>query len=115
MRLFNFVEQYDAVRTPPYRLGQLAAFLVTDIPRRRADHAGHRMLLHVLRHVEPHHGTFVVKKKLSQRPRSFSFAYSGWTKEDERAYRPIQVLQAGAGPAHGVGDRFERLVLANHT
>jgi hypothetical protein len=36
MRLLDLVEQHDAVRTPADRLGQHAAFAITDIPGRRA-------------------------------------------------------------------------------
>ncbi len=36
------------------------------------------------------------------------------SQEDERADRPIAVLQAGARAANGVGDRLDRLVLVDH-
>ncbi len=41
---------------PPHRFGELAAFLVADIARRRADQAGDGVLLHELAHVDAHHG-----------------------------------------------------------
>ncbi len=38
--LFDFVEEHDGVGAAADLLGQLAAFLVADVARRGADHAG---------------------------------------------------------------------------
>src|SRR5439155_18331248 len=35
-------------------------------------------------------------------------------EEDERADRPVRVLDAGTGAEHGVGDRGHRVVLSHH-
>src|SRR6185437_987792 len=43
MRLFDFVQQYDGVRRTLDALGQLTAFLITDVSRRRADELGDGM------------------------------------------------------------------------
>ena len=43
------------VRLAAHRLGQVAALLVADIARRRADQARHRVLLHELGHVDADH------------------------------------------------------------
>ena len=51
MRLLDLVHQHDAVRMLGHRLGELAALVEADVARRRADQAGHRVPLHVLRHV----------------------------------------------------------------
>src|SRR5207248_6711184 len=45
MRLLDLVEQHDAVGTPADRLCQLAALVVADVARRRADEASDRVLL----------------------------------------------------------------------
>src|SRR5439155_7160395 len=39
---------------------------------------------------------------------------AGGAKEDERPGRPVRILQAGARPAHRVGDGGERLRLPHH-
>ncbi len=44
VRLLHLVEQHDAVRAPTHGLGQIAALLVADIARRRADQARDRVL-----------------------------------------------------------------------
>jgi hypothetical protein len=43
------------VRFTTNGFSELTALLVTDVARGRADEASHRMLLHVLAHVEPEH------------------------------------------------------------
>jgi hypothetical protein len=40
MRFFNLVQQDNGIGFPAHRLGEVAALLVADITRRRADQAG---------------------------------------------------------------------------
>ena len=48
VRLLDFVEQDDLIRSAPYRFGEDTAFLVADISRRSADHTRDGVFLHVL-------------------------------------------------------------------
>ena len=50
-------------------LGELAALVVADVARRRADEPGHGVLLHVLRHVHLDHRVLVAEQELRERPR----------------------------------------------
>src|SRR6185437_4211639 len=59
------------------------------------------------------HRVLVVEQKFGERARRFRLANAGWTEEDERPNWPIRVLQPGARAAHGVGDRADRLFLAD--
>ena len=52
MCFFDLVEQHDAVGMAADLLGQLPGLVVADIARGRADEAGHRVLFHVLAHVD---------------------------------------------------------------
>src|SRR3954453_14350905 len=52
MGFFDLIEQEHAVRAASDRLSQLSPFLIADVSRWRADHAGDRMLLHVFRHTQ---------------------------------------------------------------
>ena len=99
VRLLDLVEEDHAVRPPAHRLGELAALLVADVARRRADHPRHRVLLHVLRHVEPHHRALVVEEELGQGPRGLGLADAGGAEEDERAGRPVGITQTRPGSA----------------
>ena len=92
VRLLDLVEQDDLVGPPTDGLGELAALLVADVPGRRADEAAHRVLLHVLAHVDAGHGLLVVEEELGQRPRGLRLPDARGTQEDERC------RSAGAGP-----------------
>ena len=113
VRLLDLVEQHDGVRTAAHRLGQLAGLLVADVAGRRADHARHRVLLLVLRHVDAHHRLLVVEQELGERARQLGLADAGRTEEEEAAERTVGILQSGARAADGIRDRVDRLVLAD--
>ena len=97
----------------PHRLGELAALVVADVAGRRADEAGHRVLLHVLAHVDADHGPLVVEEELGQRPGQLGLADAGRPEEQERADRPVRVGEAGPAAADGVGDGVHGVVLAD--
>ena len=113
VRLLDLVEEDHAVRLAAHRLGQLAAFLVADVARRGADQPRDRVLLLILRHVDADHRALVVEQELRQRPRQLRLADAGRAEEDERADRPVGVLQPAAGADHRLGHRRHRLVLAD--
>ena len=55
----------------------------------------------------------VVEHELGERAGELRLADAGRAEEDERADRPVRVLQAGARAAERVRDRGDRLVLAD--
>jgi len=112
--LLDLVEEDDRVWPPAHGLGQLAALVVADVARGRADQAGHRVLLHVLRHVEAHERVLVVEQELGERSGELGLADAGRAHEEEGADRPAGVAEAGPGPADGVRHEEERFVLAHH-
>src|SRR3989442_1995067 len=114
VRLLDLVEQDDRIRPAPDRLGELATFLVADVSRRRADQPGDRVLLHVLRHVDPYERALVVEQELGQRLRRLRLPDTRRTEEDERAGRPIRILEPGARATYRVRDRRQRLPLPDH-
>jgi hypothetical protein len=61
------------------------------------------VLLHVLGHVELDEGVLVVEEELGQRLGQLGLPHTGRAEEDERAARPLGVLQAGPGPADRPG------------
>ena len=109
MRLLDFVEEHDRVGTAADLLGELAAFFVADVARRRADQARDRMLLHVFGHVDAQQGALVVEEKFGEGAGEFGFADAGWAEENERADGALGIAQSGAGAADGVGDALESL------
>ena len=101
------------VRLAAHGLGELAALVVADVARRRADEPRHGVLLHVLRHVDADHRVLVAEQELGERARQLGLADARRAEEDERAGRPLRVLQARARAADRLRDDLDRLVLAD--
>ena len=80
-------------------LGELAALLVPDVARGRADQLGDRVLLHVLGHVEAHQVALAAEQERGQAARHLGLADAGRAQEQERAHRPVRVLEPGARAA----------------
>src|SRR3954447_1247175 len=89
--LLDLVEQHHRVGPPPHRLGQLAALLVADVAGRRADQPRHRVLLHVLGHVEADDRLLGVEHQLGQALRQLGLADPGGAEEEEAADRSVRV------------------------
>ena len=105
--------EHHRVRAPPDLLGQEPAFFVADVAGRRAEQPGHGELLHVLRHVHADQRVLVAEQVLGQRTGQLGLAHAGRAEEHERAHRALGVLEAGARPADGAGDRLDGVVLAD--
>ena len=75
--LLDLVEEDHPVGTPPHRLGQLAALVVADVARWRADQPGHGVFLHVFGHVDAHHVAFVIEEELGQGLAQLGLAHAG--------------------------------------
>jgi hypothetical protein len=74
MGLLDLVHEHDGVRLPAHGLGQLAALVVADVARRRADEPRHGVLLHVLRHVHLDQRVLVAEQELGERARQLGLA-----------------------------------------
>ena len=114
VRLLDLVEQDHRERAPAHRLGQLPAVLEPHIPRRGADQPRHRELLAVLAHVQPHHRLLVVEEFGGEGARQFRLPHPGRPGEQESPERPVRVADPGAGAEHGVRDRPDAFLLADH-
>jgi len=114
VRLLDLIEQNNAVGAPADRLGQLATFLVPDVTRGRADEPRHGVLLHVLRHVDPDHGLFVVEEELSEGARQLGFPDTGGSQEDEGPDGARGILKPSPRPANRLRYRVDGPILALH-
>ena len=95
-------------------LGQLAALLEADVAWRRADQAR----LTLWRSMNSLMSILMSASSLPNMNSASALASSrladaGGAEEDERADRALGILEPGAGAADGLGDRVDRLVLAD--
>ena len=115
VRLFDLVKQNDGIRSAAHGFGQLAALLVAHISGRRADQTRHGELLHILRHIDAHQILFIVKQRLCQRLGKLCLADARGAKEQERAERPVRVLNACSASLDSLRDDAHGLILADNT
>ncbi len=106
-------KQDDAVGIAADPLGELAALLVADVARGRADQLRDGVLLHVLRHVEAHERLLVLEQELGEAPRDLGLPDARGPEEDEGAHRAVRVVHAQARAADRLGDADDRGVLAD--
>src|SRR6266852_3440280 len=91
MRLFDLVEQDDLVWPTPYGFGELSALIEADIAWRRTEQTAHRVRLHVLGHVQPQQGIFVVEQVVGQGLGQLGLAHASWAEEQKRANWPLRI------------------------
>ena len=115
MRFFDLVKQNDGIRSAAHSFGQLAALLVAHISGRRTDQTRHGEFLHILRHIDPHQILFIVKQRLCQRLGKLCLADARGAKEQERAERPVRVLNACSASLDSLRDDAHGLILADNT
>ena len=83
MCFLDLVEQNHRIRPAPDGLGELPALFVANVPRRGADQPSDRVLLHVLRHVDPHERPLVIEEELGERLRGLRLPDARGAEEDE--------------------------------
>ena len=106
MRLLHFIQQNHVIRPATHRFRQLAAFFVAHVAWRRADQSRHGVLLHVLRHIDPHDVLLIVEQLQRQLLRQLGFAHAGGAQEEEAARRLSFARKSRARAKNGVADRF---------
>ena len=73
------------------------------------------MLLHVLGHIDTHHGVLIAEHRLRQGLAQFSLAHAGGAQEQEGADGPLGVLQTHTAAANSLGHGGHGIVLTHHT
>ena len=113
MRLFDLIEQNDAVRTTAHCLGELTALVIADVSWRRADETRDTVLLHVLAHIDADHAPLIVKERLRKGLGKLCLADTCRAKEDKRADRTVRILDAGTCAQNRLADSSHRLILSD--
>ena len=83
MRLFDLVEEDHGERPAPDRLRELAPFLIAHVSGRSADQPGHRVLFHVLGHVDPDQIGLIIEQSGGQRARQLGLSDSRGTQKEK--------------------------------
>mmetsp|Transcript_80341 Transcript_80341/g.203187 ORF Transcript_80341/g.203187 Transcript_80341/m.203187 type:complete len:256 (+) Transcript_80341:514-1281(+) len=89
--LLNLVEEHEGIRPPADSLRECAAVAVADVARRGAYKLGHRMLLHVLTHVQADHCLLGAKEGRRQDLAELRFPDTGRAAEHEAGDGPSWV------------------------
>ncbi len=113
VRLLDLVEQDHRIGPTPHALGQLAAFVITDIARRCTDQTRDGVAFAIFRHVDADHRILVAIDGFGQRLGQFGLADAGRAEEQEGCRRARALAQPGARQTHGVGHGADRLFLAD--
>ena len=113
MRLLDLIEQHDRIGLAAHGLGELAALVVTHVSRRGTDQALDAELLHVLGHVDAHHGLLGVEQVLGECLGELGLAHARGAQEHEAAHRAVRVGKPRAVAANGARHRMHGLVLAD--
>src|SRR5574344_354816 len=114
MRLFNFVEQHNTVRTSAHSLSQLTAIITAYISRRCTDKARHREFFHILRHIDPCKRLFIIEKEIGKRFRKLRFSDTGRTYEQKASERSVRIAQTRSVAADRIRYNLNSLVLSYH-
>ena len=113
MGFLNFVEEHHGIRLAAHLFRELPAFLVTDVARRRADHAGGVVTLHVFGHVELDERLGIAEHGFGERLGQQCFAHAGRPQQSERADGALGILQVGARAAERLADGTDGFALAD--
>ena len=100
----NLIQQDDRIWPSPYRISQLPAIVVADVPWTGTDEPRYRPTVAQLRHVKTHYVMFVIEQLLCKSLRYLSLPNSSRTHEQEHAYRTIRILQSDSRPANRLGN-----------
>ena len=109
MGLLDLIEQQNRVGIFANALDEQPALVVTHITGRGSDQTRHRVLLHVLAHVEAQKRN---TEGLGQLFREFGLANTCGAREQETTARAIDTRQSRAPAFDGTHDRLDRRILA---
>ena len=91
VRLFDLVEQHHRPGLTAHLFGELAAVLVADVARGRADELAYGVLFHVFGHIQSYHSVGLAVNGLGKRAAQLRLAHARGAEEQEAADWPVGV------------------------
>src|SRR4029077_10976998 len=113
VRLLDFVQQDDRVRSAANAFGQLTAFFVAHVPWGSADELRDGMLFHEFRHIEAHQRLLRTEQEFREAAGDFRFSDAGGAEEEETSDGKRRIFQTGAAAANGACEGGDGFVLAD--
>ena len=115
MCFFDLIEKHNRVWFSTNSLGKLAAFIISDISRRRSDQTGHRVFLHILTHIDTHHIVLIIKQILCKCFCKLCLTYTGRSKEEEGTDRLGRIFDSCFGTDDCISYFRNAFVLSDDT
>ena len=115
MRLLQLVQQNHRPGVPADPFRKLSPLLVAHIARGGAQKTGHRVPLHILRHIKAKQGLLTAEEGRSQRAAQLGFAHPAGPQKEKAAHWAPGVFQAQPPSADGFYNRFHCPVLTKKT
>ena len=115
MCFLDLIEQNDRIWFSAHCLGQLSAFLVAYVSRRRSDQTGDGVLLHIFTHIDSNHVVLIVKQLFCKRFCKLCFTDTGRSKKQERTNRLCWVFDTGFGTDDSIRNLCNCLILTDHS
>ena len=91
MCLLNLVQQDDRVGVAAHLFCKLSPLIVAYVTRRGSYKPAYGVFLHILAHIYPDKAVGGVEEILCKYLCQLRLSYSGWTKEEEGAYRFVWI------------------------
>ena len=113
MSLLDFVEKHDGVGATSNLLGELTAFLVSDVSRRCSDETRHCEFFHIFAHVDADKCVGRIEHIFGEFLGKVGFADACRTEEEESADRLVGILQADTVALDGLNHFFDSVVLTD--
>ena len=111
---FQFVQKHHAVRSAANFFRQFPAFTVTHIAGRRTQQPRDRVLLHILRHIQPYQRIPAAVHAVGQGFAQRGFPHTRRAKEEKGCHRSATVRQSQPSPAHRFRHGLCRLCLTQN-
>ena len=113
MGFLDFIEQEHAIGLASDLFGELSAFLIAYIARRRSHQPGDGEFLHEFAHVDTHQGVARVKQVFGQQFGQMGLADTRRTDKEEGADGLVGILQSNAVALDGLDHGIDGRVLAD--